>query len=406
MAKTIAIVVTLDTKGVEVDFLKGHIEQRGHKTVVVDVGMGSKPLFEGDITCEQVARAGGATIEELRASQDRYKANEIMITGAIKEMKKLADAGILDGIISIGGASATFLATSIMKALPFGIPKLMVSSNAAQPGFASRYFGTKDITIMHAIVDIAGLNDLVTSLITQAAGAICGMVESGAALGPATSLKPSVALTTLGVCEKCAKHIRQSLEGKGYQVSIFSAQGIGDSAMEQLIEQGLFQGVIDLSPGGIIDALCEGTRAGSPQRLETAGEKGIPQVIAPCGLDFITPRLSRYKPEYKTRTRHQIDEYRVMLRSSPEELVPAANIIASKLNKAKGPVKFLIPLRGWSALDGEGRPLGISESATAFVDELRKALKPDIEIREIDAWIEDPDFASAVVTAFEEMIAH
>lgn len=406
MAKSIAIVGTLDTKGVEVAFLREHIEQRGHRAVVVDVGMGSEPLIEGDITCEQVARAGGATIEELRASQDRYRANEIMITGAIEEMRKLVEAGSLAGIVSIGGATATFLATSIMKALPFGLPKLMVSSNAAQPGFASRYFGTKDITMMHAIMDIAGLNDLVRSLLTQAAGAICGMVESGVAPGPAASLKPSVALTTLGVCEQCARYIRRSLEEKGYQVSLFSAQGIGDSAMEQLIAQGLFQGVIDLSPGGIIDALCEGTRAASPERLETAGERGIPQVIAPCGLDFITPRLSRYKPEYKTRTQHQIDEYRVMLRSSPEELIPAAKIIAGKLNKAKGAVKFLIPLRGWSALDGEGRPLGVSESEKAFLAELKKELKPEIEVREIDAWIEDPAFASAVVSAFEEMMTH
>jgi uncharacterized protein (UPF0261 family) len=289
-----------------------------------------------------------------------------------------------------------------MKALPLGVPKLMVSSNAAQPGFASRYFGAKDITIMHSIVDIAGLNGLVQGVLIQAAGAICGMVEAA----PVTALpKTAVALTVLGLCEQCARQIRRSLEHKGYQVSAFSAQGIGDAAMEELIDQGLFGAVIDLSPGGLIDALCEGTRAAGAGRLEAAGRRGIPQVIAPCGLDFIAPRLSRYKPEYNARKSYQVDEHRVLLRSSAEELIPVARIIADKLNRARGQVKFLIPLRGWSAIDGEGQPFDDPEADKAFAIELRKNLKPEIEVREIDAWLEEPRFALELVKALEEMMA-
>ncbi len=406
MAQTIVIVATLDTKGGQVSILKGHIEQRGHRTVVVDVGTGGTPLIEGDIKREEVAKAGGASMEEVRASNDRYKANQVMIKGAVGRLKELYATGRLDGIVSIGGASASFIATSVMQALPFGVPKFMVSANAAQRGFASRYFGTRDITMMHSVVDIAGRNDLIEDILAQSAGAICGMVEARAArASTAASSRPMVAVTEMGVCEKCSTYLREFLDQRGYQVVTFSAQGAGDSAMEELIDEGLFKGVIDLSPGGIIDGLCEGTRAGTPRRLETAGERGLPQIIAPCGLDFITPRISRYKPEYHTRKKHQIDEYRVMLRASPEELLPAAEIIAGKLNKAKGPVKFLIPLRGWSAEDGEGRPLDDPQSDAAFVAELRKHLKPEIEIREVDAWMEDQDFALAVVAAFDEVMA-
>lgn len=406
MTGTVAIVATLDTKGTQVNLIKEHIEQRGHKTVVIDVGTGGEPMFEGDITHEEIAKAGGSSIEEIKTSRDRYKANEIMIKGAIKKLKKLYAVGRLDGIISVGGASGTFLATSIMKALPFGVPKFMVSANAAQRGFASKYFGTKDITMMHSVVDIAGQNDLLEHILAQAAGAICGMVEAGAVRArTAISQRPAVAVTLLGVCEKCASYLREFLDQRGYQMITFHADGAGDSAMEELISEGLFQGVIDLSPGGIIDSLCEGTREGSPHRLETAGEKGIPQVITTCGLDFITPRISRYKPGYEKRKRHQIDEYRVLLRSSPEELIPAARIIADKLNKAKGPVKFLIPLRGWSDEDQEGGPLYDPQADQVFVAELRKHLKPEIEIREIDAWLEDRDFALDVMAAFDEVMA-
>ncbi len=405
MTKSIVIVGTLDTKAEEMGLVKRHVEQRGHKTVVVDIGMGGEPLLVADITCDEVARAGGGSIEEIRRSTDRHKINRIILEGAVNKVKELYVIGKLDGIISIGGATGTFIGTSVMKALPFGVPKFMVSSNAAQRGFASRYFGTKDITMMHTVVDIAGLSDALKMLLIQAASAICAMVESADLMAPALApQRPPVAVTELGVSAKTIQYIRQLLEQRGYQVSVFTATGIGDTAMEEMVEQGLFQAVIDLSPGGLIDALCDGSRAASPQRLEAAGRRGIPQVIAPGGLDFISPPRSKYKPEYKERKSYQIDELRVLLRSNVEELTAVARTIADKVNEAKGPVKFLIPLRGWSSFDGEGRPLDDPQANRAFVAELRRHLGQDIEIREIDAWIEDPDFALALVTALDEMM--
>lgn len=183
------------------------------------------------------------------------------------------------------------------------------------------------------------------------------------------------------------------------------ATSVGDTAMEELIEEGLFDAVLDLSPGGIIDSLVDGgTRKACKVRLESAGLKGIPQVIAPNGLEFITPVRSKYKPEYDERKIFKPDKLRQLIRSNIDELTQAARIIAKKLNAGKGPVKFLIPLNGWSRIDGPGRPLYDPEANAAFVKELRRQLKPEIEVREIDAWIEEPKFADALVEALNEMI--
>jgi uncharacterized protein (UPF0261 family) len=263
--------------------------------------------------------------------------------------------------------------------------------------------------MMHTMVDIAGLNDILRTLLTQAAGAICGMAEASEMSPhkmPATEgKKPSVALCELMASAECISNIKHLLEKNGYQVTVFMATGVGDTAMEELIGQGLFDAVLDLSPGGIIDSLIDGgTRKACKVRLESAGLKGIPQVIVPGGLDFITPLRSKYKPEYDGRKIFRPDKLRQLIRSNIDELTQAAGIIAKKLNAAKGPVKFIIPLNGWSRVDGPGRPLHDPEANAAFVKELRKQLKPEIDVREIDAWIEEPIFADALVEALNEMM--
>lgn len=404
VAKTIVILSTLDTYGKEIDFVKERIEQRGHKTIVIDISMRGEPLLPADVTCDEIAEAGGTTIEEIRASDKRQEINRIMIKGAIEKVKQLYSAGAFDGIIAIGGATIAFIGTSVMKTLPFGLPKFVVSSSGGVSSLVGNYFGGKDITLMDSVVDIGALNDLVKSVLIQAAGAICGMVESSP--GPALTItpqRPLIALTLLGYCERCAQYVMQHLEQRGYQVVPFHAHGIGDRAMEEMIDQGLFTAVIDLCPGAIMDELFGGIRVCGPHRLEAAGERGIPQILAPSGLEFIAFSPPEYKPQYKSRKSCQVDDLRLSIRSSPDELVAAARVIATKLNKARGPVKFLIPLRGWSDVDGPGRALDEPQSNRAFTDELRRCLKPEIEIREIDAWLEDPDFALAVVTAFDEI---
>lgn len=409
MAKDIVIIGTLDTKSEEMLFVRDQIEKIGNKALILDVSVGSKPKVAGDITCEEVAKAGGGDINEIWGNPDRPKINKIITEGAIKKCRELLEAGKLGGILSIGGAGGTLIGTDIMKGLPFGIPKFMVSSNAALPGFSSKYFGTKDITMMHTVVDIAGLNDIMKTLIQQAAGAICGMAEAyNGSAHQAVSFKrrkPSVALCELMASAECISNIKHVLEKNGYQVTVFMATGIGDTAMEELIGEGLFDAVVDLSPGSIIDELIEGgSRTACKMRLETAGLIGIPQVIAPGGLDFIAPLRSKYKPEYEARKSFKPDKLRQLLRSNINELTEVARIIAKKLNAGNGPVKFLIPLNGWSRIDGPGRPLYDPEANRAFVDELRKQLKKEIEVREVDAWIEDPGFADALIEALNLMM--
>ncbi|TEU15391.1 MAG: UPF0261 family protein [Anaerolineales bacterium] len=421
MSKTIAIVCTLDTKGEEARYLKELIEARGHKTILIDTNMGGEPTITPDISAEEVARLGGGDIREIQASKKTGEVTPIMIKGASVKVKELLEGGQLDGIISFGGASNTTVGTSVMKTLPFGIPKFMVSSMASVPAYAAKYIGTKDITMMHSVVDIAGFNDLTKAVLERAAGGICGMVEASTGAIEITTTKPIIAITEFKFAEGCSHHVREYLEEKGYEVIPWHAQGVGDRTMEDLIEQGLFDGVIDLVPAGVSEQLIGGNRAAGPTRLEAAGARGIPQVVAPCGFDMIScGPLDRRDKGDPLWTSHQLaerksfipDAFRVQVRTSADELRETAQAVAEKLNKSKGPVKFLIPTKGWSALSVEGADLHEPETDAVFAPALREHLTlrrgsgqgPDIEVKELDTHLNTPEFARAVVEALEEMM--
>ncbi len=402
MVRTIAIVATLDTKGREVEYLKAQIAKRGHRPLVIDIGMGAEAQITADITSAEIASAGGASIDELRASTDRRQATEIMINGAKKRVQELYSAGELDGIISLGGASGYYMAAAIMRSLPFGVPKFVVSSAAAVPAF--NYIGTADLTLMHSVVEGEGMNQFLKNVLSRAAGAVCGMAEMEAPLPLAQSVKPSVAVTGFGYIEKCTSYVTELLEERGYEPVRFHATGIGEMAMEELIERGFFAGVVDLTPSSISHAIFGGVRVAGPERLEVAGRVGIPQVVTPGGVNTYARMSDQLTPELRARKHYAPDARRFTVRMNAEELISIAPVYADKLNKARGPVKFLVPLRGWSAPDREGGPLYEPETDRVFIEEMRKRLKPEIEIREIDANIEDPVFAEAVVAAFEEIM--
>jgi uncharacterized protein (UPF0261 family) len=246
------------------------------------------------------------------------------------------------------------------------------------------------------------------NVLSRAAGAICGMVE-GSAKVPVSLLiegeKKLVAMTHFGPCEGCAVLVRKQLEQRGYQVIGFSAAGVGDRAMEDILErQGIFAAVIDLAPGGVGEEMLGFTRAAGPRRLEGAGRRGTPQIIAPCGVNWGSPLKRDYKPEYKNRKKYDYDASRTFIRLSRDEMITVANTMADKLNKARGLVKFLIPLGGWSSLDKRGTEFCDKELDKVFVSTLKKRLKKAIEIREIDADLETPEFADAVVKAFDELM--
>ena len=404
----IIILVMAEEKWEEADFLREQIDSLGHKARILDMGLIGEAQGDCDITREEVARASGQSPEEVALITDRGKRMPVMIDGARQKVQELFSQGQLSGIIALGGATGTRMGTSIMKSLPFGIPKLAVSSTAALPAFTSKYIGTSDVILMHSVVEFAGLNDMMKNVLARAAGAICGMVEGSAQVPihfPGQGEKPLIAMTHFGPCEECAVEVRKQLGHMGYQVIGFSAAGIGDRAMEEIIErQDIFGAVIDLAPGAVGEELLGFSRSAGPTRLEAAGKKGLPQVIAPCGVNFGSPLKRKYKPEYESRKKFDYDASRTFLRLSSEELIMVATTISEKLNKALGSVRVVIPKGGWSSVDKRGTHFYDGELDRVFVTELKRQLRQDIEVREVDADLETPEFARAVVEAFIDIL--
>ena len=308
MSKTIVIVSTLDTKAEETKYLREQIEKLGCNVLIIDVGTGGRPAIPADITREEVLAAAGQDVDLKTLEGDRPRLSRLMIAGGGNKAKELYALNRLDGIIGVGGATSSLMATGVMRALPFGVPKLMVSSVAAARGLATRYFGTADIAIMHSVIDFTTLSDLMNDVLDRAAGSIVGMATMERAYASVSAagkqVKPRVAMTLLSMCEKCATYLWGHLEEEGYQVIGYSAAG-ADKAMEEMIaREGIFSAVIDLAPGAVGEELLGGTRAAGPHRLEAAGNAGIPQVIAPCLVNLMTPPKSKYKPEYYQRKKY------------------------------------------------------------------------------------------------------
>jgi uncharacterized protein (UPF0261 family) len=319
-----------------------------------------------------------------------------MMSGGSRLASELLGEGKLDGAIALGGSTGSLMGSEIMRSLPFGIPKMVVSSTAALPGLSTRYIGTGDVALFHSVVEISGVSDLLKNVMDRAAYALAGMVEDDIA-SPKAAKGRAIALTMLGPCEKCASAVRSALEQKGYQIIGFSAAGIGDRAMEDMIAAGFFQGVIDLAPGGVGEHHFGYMRDAGPNRLESAGKLGIPQIISTCSVNHMTPARSKYKPEFHERRKFDLDKLRTWIRLSPDELKEVAGLFAEKLNRAEGPVTVMIPLNGWSSADLPGNDTHDPAEDQLFTQVLREKLKPDLQIIEVDANMEDPEFAAAVV---------
>lgn len=417
---TIAIVGMLDEREAGLTLIKDHIEQKGHKTLLIDISIGTGAIdsaLKADITCAQVALAGGTTIEAVRKmlAKERDKATSTVAEGLGKRLVDLHGAGDLRGVIAVGGMTGTFITLTAMKKLPFGVPKLLISSVAAMPAYAKRlaeYFGVRDITVMHSVVDTVGLNPLVRTLMVNGAGAICGMVE---AYTPSRSEeKPSIAITEFGFCDKGAHYVRELLEEK-YNIVSFHATGLGDKAAGDLVGQGLFEAFIDLVPAGLSEYLLGGNRAAGPDRLDAGIRQGKPYILSPCGFDMIScgpiQRRDEGDPLWVSRKLAERklliqDAIRVQARTSPEEMHTIARAVAEKLNKHENKklVKFIIPTKGFSSLSVEGGALYDPISDQAFIDEFRKNLDPEIDIIEVDTHINTPEFARAVIDALEQAL--
>jgi uncharacterized protein (UPF0261 family) len=416
----IAIVGMLDEREPGLTLIKDHIEKKGHKAYLIDISMGTGAIdsaLQADITCDEISLAGGAPIEGVREmlAKERDKATSTVAKGLGKKLLDLHEAGELKGVIAVGGMTGTFITLTAMKELPFGLPKLLISSVAALPAYGKRlaeYFGVRDITVMHSVVDTVGLNPLVRTLMINGAGAICGMVEAYAP--PQREEKSSIAVTEFGFCDKGAHYVRELLE-EHYSVVSFHATGLGEKAACDLVSQGLFEAFIDLVPGGFSEYMLGGNRAAGPDRLDAGINQGKPYILTPCAFDMIScgpiQRRDEGDPLWVSRKLAERklliqDGMRVQARTTPEEMQMIARAVAEKLNKHENKklVKFIIPTKGFSSISIEGGALYDPVSDQAFIDEFRRNLDPEIEIIEVDTQINTPEFARAVIDALERTL--
>lgn len=404
MKKTVLLIVTLDTKGEEAVFLRQRIEARGHRVLTMDTGILKPPRVRANIDREEVARRGGISLDEVLATGDKGQCVANMIRGAQALTRELYQSGGIDGVISVGGAQATEIACAAMRELPTGVPKLMVSTVASGRATFGPYVGTKDLVMMHSVADIQGINFLTREILTRAAGAICGMVEEE----PEKSITKGVpiALSMLGTTTPGALRAKEILELQGYELVAFHQNGTGGIAMEEMIREGAFKGVLDLNLHEIGDRFVGGLHGAIREdRLEAAGDVGIPQVVVPGSINYMVLGPISSLPN-ETRSRKYIvhNPHLTLVRLSPDELRSVGKLVAEKLNRAKGPVHVFIPLKGFCFPDREGHEMWEPEGNLAFVEALKKNLNPSISLTELNGHINDPEFVDPVVARFTELV--
>jgi uncharacterized protein (UPF0261 family) len=436
--KTVLLIGTLDTKGREIAYLRDRVRALGLGTLVLDSGILGEPLgCEADISRAEVARAAGYEIDELRTIGTRGAAVERMVEGVQRLATELCEAGKFDAMICLGGAEGSVLGAAAAKALPIGVPKIIVSPIASGQRRFGPFMGTRDVLVMHSIIDILGINPISTTIFDNAAAAIWGMIERGQRLGPhpptpsptpgregdafspERGAPPSplveegdggwadqkyVAVTMLGNTTKGVMIVKDLLAEHGYEAVIFHSNGVGGPAMEELIAQGIFVGVIDYTTDELADPLLGGYHA-APERLEQAGAQGLPQVVVPGCVDFAVfgprhsvPEALRDRPAY-----YHNPEF-TLVRLNRDEMAQVGATMARKLSAARGPVIVLVPLGGLSIPNVPGGAFYNPQADAAFRDALRAGLRTDIPMREIDAHINDAAFARATAEAFLDVM--
>jgi uncharacterized protein (UPF0261 family) len=399
---TVVLVGTLDTKGHEYAYLRDRIREHGVDVLLVDAGIMSEPLAVPDVTREEVARAVGADVAALREAGDRGAAVETMGRGAAEVVKRLHAEGRLEAIGALGGSGGSALATYAMRQLPIGVPKLMVSTVAS--GDTGPYVGSVDVTMMYSVVDIAGINQISARIIANAAGALAGMAK--ATVPPLGEERPLIVASMFGVTTPCVTTARERLEELGYEVLVFHQTGAGGGSMEALIQAGFITGSLDTTTTEFCDQVAGGVLAAVPERLESAGTRGIPQIVSLGALDMVNFGPMDSVPErYHDRNLYVHNPTITLMRTTPDECREIATIIARKLNAATGPTVLFVPLRGVSMIATEGQPFHDPEADEALFSTLRELVDTSkVEVHEVDADVNDPDFALAMANRLHELV--
>ncbi len=395
---TVVLIGTLDTKGEEYAFVRDRLRAHGVTPLLVDTGV-SEPAIDPDVDRHAVAEAGGASIAALTEAGDRGAAMTAMAEGAARTVARLHEEGRCDAVLGMGGSGGTTVATRAMRELPFGVPKMVVSTVAS--GDTRPYVGASDIAMMYSVVDIAGINAVSARVLTNAAAAVAAM--AGATPPETREDRPLVAASMFGVTTPAVDAARARLEELGYEVLVFHATGTGGQSMESLVRDGYVDGVLDLTTTELCDELVGGVLSAGPDRLEAAGEAGLPQVVSLGALDMVNfgPR-DTVPAQFEDRTLYVHNPNVTLMRTTPEETAELGRMVAEKLNAATGPTTVFVPLQGVSLIATEGQPFHDPDADAALFAALRERLDTDrVELVERDTHINDPAFAREMADALD-----
>jgi uncharacterized protein (UPF0261 family) len=397
---SVLLIGTLDTKATEVAFVRDLLREAGASVLVADAGVLGEPPIRADVSSADLFAAAGVSLAELRRANDRGQAVAAAARGAEQIAKRLHAEGKLSGVFGLGGSAGTTIATAAMRAVPVGVPKVMVSTLAS--GDVRPYVGTRDVCMMYSVVDVAGLNRISRLVLANAAAAMAGMVT--VSREPTASAAKVIAATMFGVTTPCVTAARSQLEGVGFEVLTFHATGTGGRTMEGLIRDGLVSGVLDVTTTELADELCGGVMAAGQDRLTAAGLKGVPQVISVGALDMVNFGPPETVPErYKGRRFYQHNPTVTLMRTTPEENDTLGKQLAERACAASGPTAILLPLRGVSALDAEGKAFWWPEANQALFQSIRNWVY-GVELIELDLHINDPAFAQVAADTLVRLV--
>lgn len=389
---SVFLFATLDTKGLEAAYVRDLLRSWGVPVTLVDGGALGAPAVAADVFRERIFELAGTTLGAVQAAGDRGQAVTAAAAGAASLAREAHARGELAGVLGLGGSAGTTIATAAMRALPLGVPKVMVSTLAS--GTVRQFVGDSDIFMLNSVVDILGLNRVSRPILSQAARAMAGLVQHPAPAADPSD-RPLVAATMFGVTTPCVERARETLEAAGCEVLVFHAAGSGGQAMESLIGQGMMAGVLDITTTELADEEAGGFLSAGPDRLTAAGRAGVPQVVSTGALDMVNFFAPDTVPaRYAGRLLYRHNAVVTLMRTTPEECARIGAGMAAKLAAAKGPTAVLLPGRGVSAIDREGQPFWDPAARRALHDAIRAGSGP-VRVEELDLHINDSAFAEA-----------